>query len=128
MLLSNRPIPNYRRRVHMMRSCESECCTKTHLQNSHSHLENTLSESLCSSFCNRQTTIRLHKFYTHQLDIGSYVCVPAKDKRSNARINRAAKIVSSLQFSRMKAALIPLRLNELLDRPSIVSFNSAFGF
>jgi hypothetical protein len=28
----------------------------------------------------------------------------------------------------MTSKLIPLRLNELLDRPSIVSFNSVFSF
>jgi hypothetical protein len=33
---------------------------------------------------------------------------------SNARINRAGRIISSIQLSRMKDKLIPLRLNELL--------------
>jgi hypothetical protein len=38
-------------------------------------------------------------------------------KPPNARINAAAHNEPSIQVSRMKCKLIPLALNELLDRP-----------
>jgi len=38
----------------------------------------------------------------------------SKSQAPNARINRAAQDETSLQVSRMKATLVPLRFNELL--------------
>ena len=52
--------------------------------------------------------------------VDSYVALISGRLRSpkgytpNARINRAARDETSIQASRMKAALLPLRLNELL--------------
>src|SRR5215216_537893 len=51
-----------------------------------------------------------------------------KHKPPNARINRAGRIISSLQASRMKGKLIPLRLNEMLDRALNAPFDAAFVF
>jgi hypothetical protein len=49
-------------------------------------------------------------------------------KLSNARIDAAGDIEPSIQSLRMKAALLPLASNELLDRPSIVASSAASEF